>query len=85
MLVYNTTREPALDREVLSRAGIFLFDAPRNVPAIQLTSADGEPWTRDDLTGQWDLLFFGYTYCPDICPTTMAEEIVTLRTPVRRG
>ncbi|WP_235906813.1 SCO family protein [Pseudomonas saliphila] len=73
VLVYNTTREPALDREVLSQAGIFLFDAPRNVPAIQLTSAEGEPWSRDDLTGQWDLLFFGYTYCPDICPTTMAE------------
>lgn len=72
-LVHKTTREPALDRETLSRSGIFLFDAPRAVPPVQLTSANGEPWTRDDLTGQWDLLFFGYTFCPDICPTTMAE------------
>lgn len=72
-LVYKTTREPALDRDVLSRSGIFLFDAPRSLPDVELTSAAGEPWTRDDLAGQWDLLFFGYTYCPDICPTTMAE------------
>lgn len=73
VLVHKTTREPELDREALSRAGIFMFDAPRSVPAIQMISADGEPWTRDHLTGQWDLLFFGYTFCPDICPTTMAE------------
>ncbi|WP_218572995.1 SCO family protein [Pseudomonas sp. gcc21] len=72
-LVYKTTREPALDRDVLSRSGIFLFDAPRSLPDVELTSAAGEPWTGDDLAGQWDLLFFGYTYCPDICPTTMAE------------
>ncbi len=72
-LVYKTTREPALDREVLSRSGIFLFDTPRSVPEVELVSADGEAWTREDLNDQWDLLFFGYTYCPDICPTTMAE------------
>ena len=73
VLVYKTTREPALDRDMLSRSGIFLFDTPRSLPDVELTSAAGEAWTQENLAGQWDLLFFGYTYCPDICPTTMAE------------
>ena len=36
-----------------------------------LTKDNGETFTLDDLTGDWHLLFFGYTHCPDICPTTM--------------
>jgi protein SCO1/2 len=37
----------------------------------ELTKQDGTPFTNDDLSGQWSLLFFGYTHCPDICPATM--------------
>lgn len=32
----------------------------------------GQPVTQDDYTGRWQLVFFGYTNCPDICPTTLA-------------
>ncbi len=73
VLVAKVLRPAPLDREMLSQSGIFLFDSPRSVPEFDMVSAAGEPWTRDTLTGQWDLLFFGYTFCPDICPTTMAE------------
>ncbi len=31
----------------------------------------GEPYTQANLDGKWTFLFFGYTYCPDICPTTL--------------
>lgn len=34
---------------------------------------DGKVMTQDDLHGQVVALFFGYTYCPDICPLTMAN------------
>ena len=42
-------------------------------PAINLTRSDGVPFKLNDLRGKIVLLFFGYTSCPDVCPTTMAE------------
>ncbi|MFO7706320.1 MAG: SCO family protein [Halopseudomonas sp.] len=72
-IVNKVTRPPALDRQQLSEAGLFLFDSPRGIPEVDMLSAAGGSWGKDDLIGQWDLLFFGYTFCPDICPTTMAE------------
>lgn len=70
----NKIMRPApLNQAQLAQAGVFLFDAPRQIPDIQLTSAKGQDWGKTDLQGQWNLLFFGYTFCPDICPTTMAE------------
>jgi protein SCO1 len=42
-------------------------------PAIRLTHSDGTPFRLDNLRGNLILLFFGYTSCPDVCPTTMAE------------
>lgn len=72
-LVNKAMQPTPLDRKALSQDGIFLFDSPRAIPEITLQSAAGGQWTTDDLRGQWNLLFFGYTFCPDICPTTMAE------------
>lgn len=66
-------RPTPLNDNQLNEAGVYLFDAPRPVPDIQLTSASGDGWDSSELQGQWNLLFFGYTFCPDICPTTMAE------------
>lgn len=42
-------------------------------PAIQLARSDGTPFQLDQLRGNIVLVFFGYTSCPDVCPTTMAE------------
>ena len=39
----------------------------------QLTSADGKPYTLASFGGKAVLVFFGYTQCPDVCPTTLAE------------
>ena len=44
---------------------------PRQIQVPELTKQDGTPFTNEDLDGQWSLLFFGYTHCPDVCPTTM--------------
>lgn len=72
--VVNKVLRPApLDRDLLSENGVYLFDEPRQLPEVSLQSASGGDWSTTDLQGQWDLLFFGYTFCPDICPTTMAE------------
>jgi protein SCO1/2 len=40
---------------------------------LALTDADGKPRTLADFKGKVTLVFFGYTQCPDVCPTTLAE------------
>ena len=42
-------------------------------PSFELTQADGQLFRLDDQRGKIVLLFFGYTSCPDVCPTTLAE------------
>ena len=48
-----------------------ILSPARKIAVPALVKDDGSVFTLDDLTGQWNLLFFGYTHCPDICPTTM--------------
>ena len=48
-------------------------DAPSVVAKFKLTDHDGVLRTAEDFRGQWTLVFFGFTNCPDICPTTLAE------------
>lgn len=38
---------------------------------FQLTDQDGKPRDQSALNGKWSAVFFGYTYCPDVCPTTL--------------
>ena len=40
---------------------------------FQLTDHNGQPRSMKDFAGKVVVLFFGYTQCPDVCPTTMAE------------
>lgn len=47
------------------------FPAPRAVVDFQLTRSDGKPLARNDFKGHWNLVFFGFTNCPDICPNTL--------------
>jgi len=38
---------------------------------FQLVNQDGQPVDQTMLDGKWSLVFFGFTYCPDFCPTTL--------------
>lgn len=49
-----------------------LYPSPRPLPDFQLTRPDGQTLTRADWQGRWNLVFIGFTHCPDICPTTLA-------------
>jgi protein SCO1/2 len=40
---------------------------------FQLTGADGEPLTEAAFRGDVTMMFFGYTFCPDVCPATLAK------------
>ncbi|MDF2394939.1 redoxin domain-containing protein [Pseudomonas sp. 3MA1] len=61
------------DPTALIDAGIILLPQSRRLPAVKMLDQDGQPVVIDELKGKWSLLFFGYTFCPDICPTTLAQ------------
>ncbi|WP_374599803.1 SCO family protein [Brevundimonas sp.] len=46
---------------------------------FQLVDQDGKPVDQSILNGKWSLVFFGFTYCPDYCPTTLAALEATQR------
>ena len=49
------------------------YDPPRPAPDIFLTDGDGRPFDLASLRGSPVLVYFGYTHCPDVCPTTLAD------------
>jgi protein SCO1/2 len=49
-----------------------VFPTPRTLPAFALTDQAGAPFGPERLQGGWHILFFGFTHCPDVCPSTLA-------------
>ena len=43
------------------------------MPAFKLVDYDGRPFTLNSMQGKWTIMLFGYTHCPDFCPTTLME------------
>lgn len=67
-----------LDREHDSRAMLLpdqvmtLFPDPKPLTAFTLTDHENRVFDLASLKGKWSFLFFGFTHCPDVCPTTLA-------------
>jgi protein SCO1/2 len=53
--------------------GGYLVSPPRALPAVELVDDNGAPFRTADFAGRWSFLYFGYTYCPDVCPLTLVE------------
>lgn len=49
-----------------------------------LTGSDGKPFSSSALSGKPHAIFFGFTHCPDVCPTTLAR-LVRLRNELDAG
>lgn len=52
---------------------ILTYPAPRPLADVKLLSHKGEQLSNEWFKEQWTLTFVGYTFCPDVCPTTLAE------------
>ena len=64
----------ALDRNaLLDEANLLLLPRERPLPSVGLVDEQGEAVTTEALRGRWHLLFFGFTACPDVCPTTLSD------------
>lgn len=49
------------------------YPQPRALPEFQLVDNHGQVFTTSQLEDHWSLVFVGYTFCPDVCPTTLAD------------
>jgi protein SCO1/2 len=54
-------------------AAVRLFPQPRELPPFVLQQSDGTQLVPGELHGHWTLVFLGFTHCPDVCPTTLAD------------
>ncbi|UTW44607.1 SCO family protein [bacterium SCSIO 12696] len=73
-LFYNKISTPrVLSEKELRNNGAIIFEKPRIFGEISLVDHNGQPFTSERLKGKWSILLFGFTFCPDICPTGLSE------------
>ncbi|MFT5709529.1 MAG: protein SCO1/2 [Halioglobus sp.] len=72
MFVYRVQQPRIMTVAEMKLNGAYMLDTPRRIGEFNLIDHSGGPFTNERFEGVWTLVFFGFTNCPDICPTTMA-------------
>ncbi|MEW6445161.1 MAG: SCO family protein [Pseudomonadota bacterium] len=73
LAVYFKFQRSNLDlAKVVDPAVMRIMPQPIPVPDAKLTKMDGQPFGKKNLEGKWTFLYFGYTLCPDVCPTELS-------------
>jgi len=57
----------------LDELGAAVYPVPAPLSGIALADQHGAPFGLGDMLGRWNLVFFGFTNCPDMCPLALAE------------
>ncbi len=52
---------------------MIVLPEPRAIADFALIDQNEQPFSLEHLRGKWSLLFFGFTHCPDICPSTLFD------------
>ena len=73
LTVNKFLNKPPLSKEQLQQMGTVIFDTPRAFTMTELVDHNGQPFTAKNLQGRWTLVYFGFTFCPDICPATLSQ------------
>ncbi len=79
LLLFSLLSPPGMTEKEARSLGYYRFDAPKPLTDFSLVDYEGKPANLDTLRGQWSVLFFGFTSCPHICPTTLQvlNDVVT--------
>lgn len=72
LLVWRFSAAPTLDPEQLVKRGFWLNTEAMQVRVPPIPDHRGEQFTTESFQERWSFVFFGYTYCPDICAPTAA-------------
>jgi|SRR5690606_736000 len=72
--VYQNTRVDSQNQDLRS-AGIIELPKARPLPAVDLLYSEGGSFSTSQFKDKWYLVYFGYTFCPDICPTSLAQML----------
>jgi protein SCO1/2 len=56
-----------------------LYPKTKSYSPFNLLNQHKKPFTLDNLKDKWSFVFFGYTHCPDICPTSMQDLKILLK------
>ncbi len=78
MFVYKML-QPLTDAQ-LRDLGYVTLPAPRGLDTFDLVDHQRRSFNPDTLKGKWTFVYFGFTYCPDVCPVTMAALAQVERT-----
>lgn len=69
----NKMGKPRVITDAELRAnGAIKLERPRILDDFELLADTGDVFKTGEMTGHWTLVFFGFTHCPDVCPTTLA-------------
>jgi len=73
LFINKLTTPRVLSSNELLINGLFLYEKPKEISDFTFFTADGEEFNKANLQGKWTLMYFGFTRCPDECPTTMYQ------------
>lgn len=71
LYVNKMTSKISLTNDQLKDLGLYLIEPARELGEFKLIDSFNNEFVPDDFKGRWNALFFGFTFCPDICPITM--------------
>ena len=73
LFINKLTTPRVLSTNELLINGLFLFENPKQISDFSFYSANGKVFNKTNLNDKWTLMYFGFTRCPDECPTTMYQ------------
>ena len=73
LFINKLTTPRVLSTNELLINGLFLYEKPKEISDFTFFTANGAEFKKLNLKGKWTLMYFGFTRCPDECPTTMYQ------------